>query len=436
MVKNKIKEQRIDFLLIVYLFLWIFDPPIFYDFSFEIPLFFLSIIYALINQKYAIKILMKSKLFNFLKTYFVFAIYAFLVIGVSFIVSGNNTLYMSFLDVTLSLISYGGFTVSILLFLLIRSEKRNYSYDFIVKTIITVALIQSVFVILAFISPEIKSYFINVMSSNISPDNKLSSYVTDITSKRNYGFAYSLYDMFGYSTSIMFILALNYGIYRNKKYLLLSLPLFMMPLLNTRTGLFLSVIGIILSLFIYLLYSKSTIIFLKIILLSPFIVVFLIIIFQLLKATNPATYLWLNDGISSTIAFIFKGELTGAYFIETSTYWFLPPGVNTIFGTGLTPKHLIQTNSDIGYINIIWKFGIIGLVLVSAIYISTFSKAYKITKDPMKKIVVLFLIVSLVIYMVKSETIKASPGTYLLFILCYAIIFDENSANNRVNRLE
>ena len=112
---KNINLNKPDIILIVYLFLWFFDPPIFYDFSFEPVLAIYSIIYILLNYKYATKAMIKSRITVFIKSYYVFFTYAIFIIGLNIIIRNDSNLYYSYFSVFLSLISYIVYILSIAL---------------------------------------------------------------------------------------------------------------------------------------------------------------------------------------------------------------------------------------------------------------------------------------------------------------------------------
>ncbi|WP_249869216.1 hypothetical protein [Oceanobacillus saliphilus] len=420
---------KLDIVLILYLFLWLFDPPLIKNFSFEPILTIYSIIYVVLNYGYAKVAIAKSRITIFIKGYLLYFIYGVVITGLNFLFRNDVNLTSAFLNTFIGLISYGLYIIAIGLFVTTRSQKKGYDFYFLIKMIIFAASIQAVLVIASFLSSDIKNYFIQIMSTNISSSNKISTYVTDISGKRNFGFAYSLYDMFGYVTSIMFITTFNYALYRNKLYFIISGAIFMMPLLNSRTGLLLSVLGLIISLLLYLIYSGKATSFLKVLFSLLILSYLLSAVFNLIQLNAPTTYTWMKEGIDSTIALITEGEVTGGYYTNASMFWFFPTDLSIIFGTGLTPKDLINTGSDVGYVNVIWKFGIVGLLIVIALYTKLLKTVIKTSDSGLKKAIGFYLIFSVLIYMVKLDVVKASPGAYIMFLLCFIILYDNHEKN-------
>lgn len=98
---------------------------------------------------------------------------------------------------------------------IIFSTKRSYTFDDILDVYVIAGTIQGCIAVLCLVSPSIKSYF-NTLMMNNSGSEKIARTLLYTSEFRNFGFASTLYDIFGLAMSMLAILALYQAIKGDK----------------------------------------------------------------------------------------------------------------------------------------------------------------------------------------------------------------------------
>ena len=237
---------------------------------------------------------------------------------------------------------------------------------------IKAGVIQAVIVLITLLFPSIKQILVDIMYTNTG-DQLLNT--PWITSRRFFGFANSMLDLFGFGTGLLAVLPLFYSEKHGKKYLLLVPFLLLVPLLNSRSGLIVFAIGLGIW-FVRLLKGKDYKFFIKISL--TFLVLFAVLI-ALLFVLSPNTLDWIISDLGS---FIGLGEGT-ATTLFSKDFWTLPPIESWLIGKGYSVSGYSEfqvsgiAHSDVGYINEFWKAGILGLITIYTFIIYLLTKSMK-----------------------------------------------------------
>lgn len=140
----------------------------------------------------------------------------------------------------------------------------------------------------------------------------------------------------------------------------------------------------------------------------------------LLLVFNPATIQWIFQDV---LSFFTKTSGT-ADVLFSEDFWTLPPFIQFIIGNGVNiatfgkMKPILGFASDVGYINEIWKTGMIGLVFLSTAFACIMLKLRDHVKKEYKYFVI-FLMIAVFITNIKFYVLCYNPGTViiLLFLL-------------------
>ena len=147
-------------------------------------------------------------------------------------------------------------------------------------------------------------------------------------------------------------------------------------------------------------------------------------IIHLLLISNSRTLIWVGVGIRDLIYPTSSFTSTGVL-----SYFILPKNLfDLFFGTGhnIYAVEGLGFHSDVGYINIVWEYGIVGSFIFYTGNIKIFLRAYKNTLDT-QKYTVIFLAVSYFAVSFKGVTLGYSPGSVVNYLMCFMLIYYGNN---------
>ncbi len=422
---TKEKMDKISYSL--YLFVLVFAPPIV-----PYPHLFLTIFSFLMlatTYKRKVRIVLKrSGIYNWVLAMGLLAMYTVCVpLPISMLCNDivNTSHYISVIN------RYGVLIVAVsvcVTYLLCKTDRDGYGYEFLLESLINAGVIEGVCAALAFLFPGVKSIFIFFMKQ-FSASNLYSNtwYIT----VRSYGFASTLVDVFGLGVALIAGICFFYGITRKKIYMAESIVIAIATILNSRTGLLVYLISIVLSL-LYVLQKGDI---RKII--STFIAIGLLIIAGSkildIMSTNEYTAGWFQAGIKSIQNFMSgnrtsntSGDAMSMLFQDN--FWKFPTFPRIIFGTG----HSLYgaegyAHSDVGYVNEIWLFGILGCLLLYGKIIEMCGMMKKSTRIPVFDYAAIFLLISYFFFNIKGAALGYNPGAVVMFFIIFVGTYQATS---------
>jgi|GEM_PF-2171469 len=425
------KKYKLSMSLVVYLFLLVFNPPIIYKISLVNILAMYSLFYIILtNGKDTRDVIINSKMNKIVILFLISYSYVIVCVSFNMIISGN-TFSFDYINTLLNFTREFGALFICTIYVLLKCKREKYTIRDLLLMLLCVGAMQACLTVISFISPTVRSFFIEIMARNIRVDN-IAIHITEMANFRVYGFATNLYDAFGYSTSILVTIALAFAFFEKFSYIYLALLLFAMPLLNSRTGIIMTAIGVIVMIIMqlysignYRLRNKAICIFVVLLIFVNFIP-------NIVLSIAPSSFEWIQKGLMDTLTVLGNGDRNSAgifSFLMTDKFWFFPSGLSVLFGTGLEPSVLIGVNSDVGYVVNIWKFGIVGSILVYYMYMKLFYYSYVACRSTDTKAIMLFICISFSLYMIKSNAVGLNPSIIIIFMICFKNIYD-NSVEN------
>lgn len=406
----------------LYTFILMFAPPILPQINILIPLSMFSLIMLLtkyhnvVNRIFELRIVQITMLL-----YLFFLLYASVVMLVSM---GINYEFTSVIvkDIYRYFILIPAMWVSLIYLLSVFSFKKYGTKD-IINFFLMAGIFEFILVLLSVINPNIKQMFISVMYQNTGQQVFLAETLNvDSTTVRFFGFANTLLDSFGYCMGVLAVVALFLGITYRKRYIIISFCLLFSTALNSRTGVLIFFIGLLLMLFFFVIRGEFKPLFWGFGIIAIVGLLF-VIGNQVFSVVSNQTWNWIMSGFNSILS-IFTGESTSTYDVAdvlfSESFWVLPKGISLIVGSGYevtsSLNGLLTFHSDVGYINLIWQFGIVGFLLILSPYIYMFNCAIK-KSSGLNRFVYLFLIVIFFFVMIKFDATSYTPGTPLLIML-------------------
>ncbi len=422
--------KRSEIILSIFLFFLIFNPPIYKGFSFTKTFLFLATIYIIMHYRKTKTIIQKSHLNKIIPIFLISVYYYSIVILVNLLIS----LDVSVASYFLSLFEYL-FYYFLLLIVILSINLFCVNYDLktdnLIFCFIIAGSLQTLIVLACYSTPFIRTFFLNLIMNN-SNSERISSIVYLNFNTRNYGWASSLYDIFGYSSAILVLLAFVTGLYKKFIYVIVAFIMIAMPLFNARTGLLFVIISLIYVLMVYIktmtcAFTCNKFYKFVLALILAFFAYYVIYVKILSDGSDSSN--WIISGIEETILFFSGYGLTsdGYYDAIINNSLFLPSFLKTIFGTGVTPMVSIGKNTDVGFVQNIWKFGIIGSIFIYYLNYRVFKLAYKYSKNSFGKTMSIVMAIMFFMYLIKLNPLGYTQAAVITFPILFKIIYDNNS---------
>lgn len=298
---------------------------------------------------------------------------------------------------------------------------HQYSAQDLLNDFIMVAILQLACVTAAFVNPDIRAFFNNLTlryGDSVYIQNALAH---DIW--RSYGFAGNIFDVFGYLTALLIVLTFARGIEKQSiKMIVLSFVMFLMPFLNARTGVYLAAGGIaIVIVFIRKKINGPTLIK------YLFTVIVSIIAIQELYALLPdATKSWIEVGLNSTKLLLSGGGRVGVYEEILQNNFRFPD--NILFGAAIDPGDVLSRGIESGYVQCIWRFGIVGTLLMFAGFLYTFIRCFKKSKRSLFRAISVSYAAIFFVYLIKLFSIYITGANIMIIGLPVMMACEETKS--------
>ena len=405
------KDKVIDLLLMLFLWLVIFDPPFIIGFNIIHIVGGCSLLYLLFKRKYWLPLIkFEAVLVGF-----------FAYIAVVSYLNG-----ISLYDIVRSYVVYWIIDIVPVSFVIVDICKiRKYDYDKFEKLLIGAGVIFTLVSVSAIFSTSVHDFFFDYLTKAGLIRHKSFAL-------RTYGFASNLLYSSPIACAIIGALCMRRFALQNKLYYLgLSVLMMLAAYYNARISIFVYVAG---CFAIFITYKKQR---LKLFILgASFLVlavgVFFILRAYVLSAQKPDSHIvWLYNGLANIFGRFF-GTTKGSkyyydsfgYYLNSKRYSYPSKIINIIFGTGETilGKNSYGVNSDIGFVNDVW-YG--GYVYVISAYTGIILFCRKIKQELPRctddKLIGSFLTVTLVLSFIvgniKGIYVSFNNATTLMWIL-------------------
>lgn len=351
--------------------------------------------------------------------------YTILVFGKTLSNTSNASMYTIEYTQALSIALY---VITIGIAVALYKQKNGINSNRFYTLIIAVGVLQLFCVIISFVSPSIKAMFNNLTARNSFNEN-ISVWMGRqwYMGWRAYGLAENVFDGFGFVISIIISVVFVYGLSQQKKIVtILAWAMLIMPLLNARTGLVLCFISFVYIMFKYLNFKRA--------IGYAFLIIALLLLFPiLLKFLPEGLQLALSKGMTE-IGGLLGGEKVGVFSEILGADLIYPDDI--LFGSGASPERLTgMVGIDSGYIQGLWRFGLIGSILLWGGFSSCFYQAYKITRKKEDRVVIVSIFIIMIAYYFKLYFFNGYANNFLLFFFLFVIALGgETNGNNDLIR--
>ena len=350
---TKFQDGWWSFFVVIGVFILLYNPPIF-TFNSMHAVGMLSLLYLLIHIGAAADMLRSLKFGGLLLG--VLFWFGYLLYSVVLMNSEDWIFTIVPLYFLIDIIPFG-MAVRIIL------AKKGRSADDFINIVIAAALIQAFLALAAFFNPEIRSFFLAEYLENAEG-------VVTIANHRFYGLAAGLsFDMPILQTVIA--LAVIYPSRKLKAFhYFAAFLLFFSAIINARNAIVVVVIGLF-SMVILDRRPLNRRIRYGMVLMS-LVALATVALPPAIEAIAPSTFNWIVRGFKEILGFFFKGDTKSAgnyfaYITDPSKYQIPEDLPEILFGAG-HPTMGMESRygfaSDIGYINDLWRGGIVYIVLL------------------------------------------------------------------------
>ena len=287
-------------------------------------------------------------------------------------------------------------------------------------------VLQLFCVLLSLAIPSVRDMFITLTLRYTQSDVMINAFNT-MGSKRGYGFSANLFDAFGYIVAMLISFTFLLGLETKKKRLiLLAFVMLIMPALNARTGLLLSLMGLSVVFCFYLNRKHIPLYIVG----ALALVICIVFVYQ--RFVPEVSKQWLILGVEQTNALL-HGRVIGVYgqILGEDLVW--PPRM--ILGEGASPEFLEgYIGIDSGYIQYLWRFGVIGSVCLLAAQFLLFAVAWRSNKRRAARCILAIFPVMILTYLFKLYSWGNLGAAFILFSLPAVIVVDGQRARRRADR--
>ena len=386
----KIGKKMISFPMILFMYLLIYNPPLF------APLLRFNSVWLVMVPSIAYVLLHRKELKEYTNLRAV--VWTEIVLGVIL------AYLMAMAKINGNSISAFGYFVywmaGVIPFALacwICLRKRGLGFSALLDHLLAAGLVMAVTALAALLIPAAKEFFIEKMIAYGIP------YMIKLSCYRYFGLAANLSSTAAYVQVVLACAALWRGI-RGKPLWLIAFPVLALSAnINVRTSVYLMIAGMA-AVFIGTLFAgdrKKLIV--KFFAAAVPALALAYFGLGLIRLINPMTHEWLTRGIEQVSSFVGGEDVSysDGYFQELA--WMLSPehfprGMKLIFGAGTEimggiVEDKYGTASDVGFMNDLWRGGILYLAVMTGLYLRMLWK------------------------MARSSTVRRETGVFLA-VLC------------------
>lgn len=405
----------------IFAFIFLYAPPVIPYFHILVGLFIFAIMIVTFNRRY-IEAYKLSNLSTWVKAMLGVFLYALLI------PLPLSAYYGDIVDLPHYYHLFNRFAVLVFMevifgtFLLSRFRAKGHSFFYLIKVLIAAAIFQSFLGLLALMVPAIKDIFLSIMINvgGLSTEKEGLLYV------RTFGFALSMLDQFGLGTGLIAGISFYIGVNYKSRYILYSLIIMIASVLNSRTGIVIYAIAIIITMAMSLFINRNPKMIIKSLAFIIFVPVLFFSVIEVVSQYNDMTGQWVAKGIESVFELLLTGSSNtdDMNIMSLERFWQLPDAAHILIGTGHS-RYAAEgyLHTDCGIVNDIWFVGILGLLLLYGVVFYLCWEIYKDANTSLEKFVAIFFVGSFCAFDIKGATIGYNMGGAVFFLVIFATRF-------------
>lgn len=304
-------------------------------------------------------------------------------------------------------------------------EYQFTKYD-LLNLLLCVCMLQAIIAILAFVNTEFHHLTLTWLKEEVS-----TNYYNQWSEVRLFGFSSGLTSTMPVLQAMMTCIAVFLGITKQKKYFFYAPVLAFSAIINSRTSfIILGIGGILLIFFNKSFDSKKFLVLILAVLITIFCSVF---IAKIIKLYSGGTFDWLHTGLLE-ISDFFKGEKIGTFNVLLGNGFLrIPEGNGFWLGTGHDIYGFAQ-GSDNGFINDIWRIGVLWTFFLYIVFFMYFSSILK-KGNKFNNFISCYFILIILIFSFKGTIISSNCflNTALL-IIAYINVEKKRDYKNEIGK--
>lgn len=339
------------------------------------------------------------------------------LLDVVFVDSAN--LYLNRLQCVNQLLVLTGIEFLAVVYVLRKAEEMKLGFYGLIELLVIVGILQGLCAVSAYLIPQVRSLFLK-----FGGDIYQNEYVL---SRRGFGFSTTLLDTFGYGMGLIAGCALIAPMRRKITKLLGVVLCVFAILVNSRTGFVVLGIAVVCLIlkggkrkrdFLYYILAIGIIGCLGFFVL-PYVA-------RMGTSSSNETIRWVSNSLLELYdVALFRQDLNSASFLSNLSV--VPTNAfELLFGSGHSVygiSDVIGFHSDVGYINLLWIYGIVGSIVILAIFVSLFYTAYKRSVYKSQKFLAVFIAISYVVVLLKAILLGYNPGVMVTYIILFSLIY-------------
>lgn len=414
------------FFLVVYIFCFLFAPPIVPGINFSFILGGVSLFMLLTRYHKRLMSLIRKRAFQ--KYLLLLGVYIFILL-LSFLINSlfrGENIYDNFLINLYSVFLNFFVTFICGFYLVFKCEDLGVNKHEIMKLFIYAGLLQSAISLFALVNSGFRDFTIGLMIKDTNASLMNSPWLLE---RRFFGLSNNLLDLFGFGTGIIATLPLFYASAEKKWRYLFAIPLLLVVcILNSRSGILVFFIGLAVWCAGLLVSKRVTIMGMTLGAIASILIAVAGI--NMVSWLSPSTMEWISNDFTS---FMDPENNEGtASVIYSDDFWILPDADQILIGSGHNVSAYSSNkvegviHTDNGYANEIWKVGLVGLVIYfwANYYILEF--CYKSEKMISYKSMYIFFGLSMLVFSIKGSLIGYNPGNAIIYTcFIYSILKKE-----------
>ena len=425
-MKRDIKEIEYTIILSIYFFLYIFLPPIL-GINIRLIMTLISIVISICAVMYCGRgrVILSR---NVIKAssgliFFIIIFYIMQFFRVLNDIEHQNEI----VEYTNGMSHVIFYIVSSCIFLAVLIKTLRISYAILIKSFVYSGVIELLFVILSYTFDSLRFSFIQLIAEN-STSERVTEVIRKYTYERGYGLSNDLFDSFGYITALIIMISILIGFETKQvRFIVLSLLLLIMPLLNSRTGLLLSVVSLLIIVISYVSFKNMLVI-------SSVLIVLFSVVDKIKYLLPKGVRLFVERGISQTLA-LFNGKIEGVYAEILVLDMKFPEDL--LWGVGYPPEYIGLIGIDSGYVQCIWRYGVVGSIFLVAAMLLLFLSSIKKTNEKGTKVLLICIMCMFFLYLFKLYSFGNTGANIIVFgVPIMVLLTNETEFMNRKCKLK
>lgn len=399
---NSIKKYGV--LIFVGLFCLLYNPPLFRINSMHVVGAF-SILYLIKNYGQARELYFRGIVAKQILCFGIISICLFFSISLSS--NGNLQVLLWPFYYLLDVFPFG-------ICLIIVARKKKISQDDFFSLFLAVSFVQALLAIAAFISPIIQGIFLSMLGNY-----GYEEYFLNFGNVRLFGLSGNLTFSTPILQSVASLVAINKSQEKGRlSYLLVALLLLLSAIINAR----ISIIVFLLGLIVLLITNRKTLVNNSVVIkISIGAILLFVFVVPFIAKNASTTYEWIRSGVFEIVAFLNGDRATGYFaYISHEQNYPIPKNIITGEGHGIVGNigyAAYGVKSDIGYINDLWRGGILYMTILYSWFFKIHRRIYKTVTNKMCTFLGLFFMLLYPIIQIKGSIYNMNDLTNFLFLL-------------------